>query len=126
MADLFVPLPWIGPYFQQVAQWDYNAVGTLQFIDWSGDIVGQSLWLDWQRFGSLFELLFELNFTQVGDDHRAACGYGYMTYVCPTGVCNQPEPLAQPQAAEPSGGGSALERWREARRRQIRRTAGTS
>lgn len=125
MADLFAPLPWIGPYFQDVANWDYNAVGTLRFINWSGQIVGDSFSLGWERFASLFELLVELNFTQIGDDHRAACGYGYMTYVCPTGVCNQPEATTV-EKVQPgkTNGGTALKRWREARRQQIKRAGG--
>jgi Lipase (class 3) len=124
IADLFAPLPWIGPYFQKVAQWDYNAVGTLRFINWSGQIVGDSLELWWQRFTSLFELLLEFDFTQTGDDHRAACRYGYMTHVCPSGVCKGPDGGAGLKA-QPEGAvdGTALGRWREARRRQIGRRA---
>jgi hypothetical protein len=122
MADLFAPLPWIGKYFKDVARWNYNAVGTLRFINWSGEIVGDSFELGWQRFLSLFELLGELNFDQIGNDHRAACGGGYMTYVCPTGVCDQPEIMNGVQAERPdTGAGTPLDRWREARRRQIER-----
>jgi Lipase (class 3) len=129
MADLFAPLPWIGPYFKTVANWNYNAVGNLRFINWSGQIVGDSFSLGWERFTSLFELLFELNFSQIADDHHATCGYGYMTYVCPTGVCNQTGggsgdddayASAQPQEEE-NAGSTALERWRAARSRQITR-----
>lgn len=125
MADLFAPLPWIGQYFAEVAQWNYNAVGTLRFINWSGEIVGDSFDLGWQRFVSLFELLAELNFDQIGDDHRAACGGGYMTYVCPTGVCDQNESATEVQNERPGATtGTPLERWREARLRQIGRAGG--
>jgi hypothetical protein len=87
-ADALAMLPVIGSYFKNLTTWDYTSVGTLKFIDWSGQIVGDSIGLEWQRFKSLFGLLMELKFEQIGDDHSHLCGAGYMTYVCPTGVCS--------------------------------------
>ena len=86
-ADALAALPVIGKYFQSLTTWDYTSVGTLKFINWSGGIVGESLGLEWQRFKSLVELLVELDFEQIANDHSHLCGAGYMTYVCPTGVC---------------------------------------
>lgn len=40
VATMFEWVPEVGPYFRAMAKWDYAAVGTRQFIDWSGNIVG--------------------------------------------------------------------------------------
>ena len=87
-ADAFAVLPVIGKYFKSLTGWDYTSVGTLKFINWSGQIVGESMGLEWERFKSLFELMVELKFEQIADDHNSRCGGGYMTYVCPTDVCS--------------------------------------
>lgn len=117
IADLFEGLPWIGPYFKKIAKWDYTSVGTLRFIDWAGKVEGQSLSLEWRRFMSLFELFGELKFGQIAADHMSKCGGGYMTYVCPTGVCPIKADDAEPLADIP--GESAFQRWRRERLRQI-------
>lgn len=86
-ADALAALPVIGNYFKSLTTWEYTSVGTLKFINWSGQIVGESIGLEWQRFKSLVELMAELKFDQIADDHNSRCGGGYMTNVCPTGVC---------------------------------------
>lgn len=88
--DALAALPEIGHYFKGLTTWDYTAVGTLKFINWSGQIVGDSMVLEWRRFASLTELMVEGKFEQIGDDHDSRCGGGYMTYVCPSGVCPPP------------------------------------
>jgi hypothetical protein len=120
IADLFAPIPVIGPYFQTVAKWDYNSVGTLQFIDWSGNIVGDSLSLAWKRFVSLFELMAEFDFSQIGADHKAACpvkGEGYMTQICTSGVCLPQAAPADPLEEIP--GERPIQRWRRERARHL-------
>lgn len=88
LADALAALPIIGKYFKSLTTWEYTSVGTLKFINWSGNIVGESLGLEWQRFVSLVELMGELKFGQIASDHDSRCGGGYMTYICPSGVCD--------------------------------------
>lgn len=83
-------LPVVGEYFKRLQTWDYSSVGTLKFIDWSGQIVGDSPLLEAKRTLKLAELTVEGKFSQIADDHNSHCGGGYMTYICPTGVCNEP------------------------------------
>src|SRR5205085_10481959 len=79
LADALSLLPVVGKYFKGLTTWEYTSVGTLKFINWSGTIVGGSLGLEWQRFKSLVELLSELKFEQIANDHSHLCGAGYMT-----------------------------------------------
>jgi len=67
--------------------------------------------------------MVELNFSQIVDDHHATCGSGYMTAVCPTGVCGPTQTTATPATAQPAEAstGSALANWRRARLAQIER-----
>lgn len=89
LAEALAALPVIGKYFKSLTTWEYTSVGTLKFINWSGEIVGESIGLEWKRFTSLVELMVELKFGQIAGDHNSRCvdGGGYMTTVCPTGVC---------------------------------------
>lgn len=93
LADALALLPVIGKYFKGITTWEYTSVGTLKFINWSGAIVGESLGLEGQRFKSLVELLTEFKFEQIANDHSHLCGAGYMTYICPSGVCPPPSLL---------------------------------
>jgi len=85
--DVLAALPLVGQYFKSMTTWDYAAVGTLKFIDWEGQIVGDSIELEAERFLKLGELIVELKFGQIASDHNHLCGGGYMSGVCPTGVC---------------------------------------
>lgn len=114
VADLFAYLPVVGPWFQKMAKYNYTSVGTLKFIDWSGQIEGDSLGLWLKRFASLTELILTLQFSQIAADHGASCGAGYMTYICPSGVCGSTPPPAADAGAE-----STVRAWREARLRQL-------
>jgi len=87
LADALAELPVIGKYFKSLTTWEYTSVGTLKFINWSGNIVGESIGLELQRFRRLVELMVELKFGQIANDHDSRCGGGYMSYVCPSGVC---------------------------------------
>ena len=58
----------------------YTSAGTLQFIDWSNAIVGDSMELALERNMNLAKTMAELNFKQIIDDH--ASSGGYMTDIC--------------------------------------------
>jgi hypothetical protein len=63
-------------------------VGTLQFITRALRTVpdpDNSL-LD-ERRGRILQLVFTGHLQTIGDDHRIACGYGYMSALNPSGVC---------------------------------------
>jgi hypothetical protein len=66
---------------------DYAPVGTLRFIDWDGNIVGDSPTLPLRRAWHLGELIAKLGFEQIIHDHTLDCGGGYITAICPTDVC---------------------------------------
>ncbi len=92
-AAKFVALiPRVGPqiagWFRDAEAWDYEPVGTMQFIESAQDkyqIISNEpfiaqVWDVVKEFGRL-----DLN--AIADAHRLSCGFGYMSGVCPTGVC---------------------------------------
>ncbi len=83
---LFHDDPRIAAHFQRL-DLDYAAVGTLQFINWDGAIVGDAPMLRFARFASLAKLIVRLGFETIVKDHDSRCGGGYMSAVCPTDVC---------------------------------------
>jgi hypothetical protein len=85
--DTLSALPIVGSQFAGLERFDYETVGTLRFIDWTGDIEDDSPGLTVERTLSLVRLIVRLRFAQIGSDHMIACGSGYMTAVCPNGVC---------------------------------------
>jgi hypothetical protein len=74
-----------------LTQFDYARVGGLRYIRRSGEVVAgpDETFLSGRR-QRLLELALGGHVQQIGDDHRIACGYGYMTALCPTGVCPAP------------------------------------
>lgn len=78
--------PFVGDRFESLPAYDYTSVGTLQFIDWEQQVVGDSKALQMRRLLHLSLLIVELQFAQIAADHSDSCGGGYMTQVCP-GVC---------------------------------------
>jgi hypothetical protein len=89
-------LPFFGRRLAGLAQFDYERVGSLLYITRSLEIVPdpQDSLLD-ERRQRLLKLILLGHLQQIGDDHRIACGYGYMTALCPSGVCPPPlEPSA--------------------------------
>jgi hypothetical protein len=75
----------------QVADWSYVPVGTLEFIDWSNKIVSPTGWLDkaklnLERILSLAKLTADCQFKEIGEDHRLEGGY--CNGVCPAGTCS--------------------------------------
>ncbi len=93
IMELLTKIPWIGKYISSWGTWNYTAVGTLNFINWSDQVVGDSTWLEIERAASLVKLLVELNLAQIVHDHYGGCGGGYASVVMPTGVC----PVATPE-----------------------------
>jgi hypothetical protein len=76
-----------------LARFDYERVGSLMYIDRSFTVIPDpnDALLDGRR-QRLVRLILRGHLQQIGDDHRSACGYGYMTALCPSGVC--PPPVA--------------------------------
>ncbi len=59
----------VEPRFQNVSAYDYRSVGNLQFINWRGEIVGDSLLLDGDRLIHFLELLAVDEIKQIIEDH---------------------------------------------------------
>ena len=79
--------PVIGPHFRGLQAWIYVSTGTLRFIDWTMQVVGDSQRLEAERIASLALHIIRLKFQEVTDDHRPECGFGYMSAICP-GLCS--------------------------------------
>jgi hypothetical protein len=90
--DVLSSLPAIGARFAGLPRFDYAPVGALRFIDWSGGFDDDTPALAVERTLSLVRLITRLRFPQIAADHAIACGSGYMSAVCPTGVCPPPLP----------------------------------
>jgi hypothetical protein len=74
-------------------RFDYERVGSLMDIDRSFNITPAEG--DEQlpaRRRSIANLILRGHVQQIADDHHAACKFGYMTALCPSGVC--PPPLS--------------------------------
>jgi hypothetical protein len=80
-------LPVIGDRFAGLQRFDYEQVGVLRYIDAAGDIEDDSPTLAAERTLSLLPLILWGRFNQIAADHSIGCGSGYMTGVCPAGVC---------------------------------------
>jgi hypothetical protein len=83
-------VPFLGQRFNELPDFDYADVGTLRFIDWDGDVVGDSRPLEAERVVRLSLLVVQGKFQQIVADHSSGCGNGYMTATCP-GVCPGPQ-----------------------------------
>jgi len=84
--QMFATVPFAQPYVHRL-DLDYSSVGTLQFIDWNGAIQPDSATLRFTRFEHLATQIVTGGFAQIVADHDSGCGGGYMTAVCPDGVC---------------------------------------
>jgi Lipase (class 3) len=84
--EMFASVPFMQPYLHRF-DLDYAAVGTLRYITKAGAIVPASPTLPFQRYLSLAELIVAGRFEEIVEDHRGGCGGGYMSAVCPQGVC---------------------------------------
>ena len=83
---MFALVPFARPYLHRF-DLDYAAVGKLQYITRAGKIVEDSPMLRFQRYTSLAKLMMTGGFEEMAKDHRGVCGGGYMSAVCPQGVC---------------------------------------
>jgi hypothetical protein len=72
-------------------QYDYGRVGTLLYITRALEVVPDpnNALLN-ERRQRILNLILAGHLQQIGDDHRIACGSGYMTALCPSGVCPAP------------------------------------
>ncbi len=66
---------------------EYRPVGELRFIDWNGDIVGDSPALQAERARRFQAMLDGGHFGQILKAHRIDCGSGYLTALCPPDLC---------------------------------------
>jgi hypothetical protein len=87
--DVLSSLPKIGARFKTLDRFDYASVGVLKYIDSSGRFVPTTPVLPIERTLGLAQQIIRLHFHQIAIDHSIGCGSGYMTAVCPTGVCKQ-------------------------------------
>jgi len=78
--------PGIDERLRSLPVFDYADVGTLRFIDWDNQIVGDSGLLQSERFLHLATLIVRGQFGKFTADHNSSCGGGYMSQVCP-GIC---------------------------------------
>jgi len=86
-VDTLATIPVIGERVAGVARFDYEAVGELRFINWTGEIVPDGPALSVERRLRLVRLVAERRFGQIRADHSIACHSGYTSAVCPVGVC---------------------------------------
>ncbi|HLX81862.1 MAG TPA: hypothetical protein VKS43_14880, partial [Burkholderiales bacterium] len=88
------PSPAFGPLLERIAalrglfgKLAYAHVGQLRFIDWSGDVIDDQPFLDVKRFAKLLELLTQLKFDEIVDDHAIDDPQsGYMKAIIPSGL----------------------------------------
>jgi hypothetical protein len=87
-------LPFIGNRFSGLGRFDYEPVGKLRYINTSGAFEEDTPELGAKRAISLVQLIAPPHprFQQIAADHSIACGAGYMSAICPTGVCPAPLP----------------------------------
>jgi hypothetical protein len=72
-------------------QFDYGRVGNLLYITRALQIVPDpdNALLE-ERRKRILRLVLTKHLQEIGDDHRSACGYGYMSALNPSGVCPPP------------------------------------
>jgi hypothetical protein len=87
--DVLSSLPFIGSRFSGLKRFDYEQVGMLRYIDSSGRFVDVTPTLPIERTLSLVQQIVRLHFHQIAIDHSIGCGSGYMTAICPSGVCKE-------------------------------------
>lgn len=84
--QMFAAVPFMQAHVHRL-DLNYSAVGTLRYIDGAGNVQADSSLLRFTRFESLATHIVEAKFAEIVSDHNSRCGGGYMTGVCPTGVC---------------------------------------
>lgn len=103
LIRLLADVPKIGALFKRAENWDYQAVGTLRYIESARRgyrvIADEPLLMTerlWEIAGELVEGLRHDDFTSFAEAHSLSCGHGYMSAVCPASVCRD---LAAPATA---------------------------
>ncbi len=79
-TDLWLILRRLDPRFAQIVPFEYEAVGTLEFINWNGAIVGDSFSLRIHRTESLAEKLVTGQLQVIVGDHTLT--RDYLAAVC--------------------------------------------
>lgn len=98
LVDLLAALPEVGKLFKPLKTWDYKTVGTLNFIDWKGRIVGPSTELEIKRVAKLVQAIVMGKFSKIAKDHSLTGGY--CGAVCSPDVCTGKTcKAAEPEAA---------------------------
>jgi Lipase (class 3) len=91
LLELLTSIPFFGKRLTGLTRFDYERVGSLVYITRSLQFIpGPDDTLLPARRLSLIKLILTGQVQQIADDHRMACGYGYMTALCPQGVCPPP------------------------------------
>jgi hypothetical protein len=85
-------LPWFQDLFTDMERFDYQPVGTLQYIEGNGQIVDDNPQLRAQRDQALAVEILRWQFAQIAMNHEIDCGSGYMSAIAPTGVCPPSSP----------------------------------
>jgi hypothetical protein len=85
--DTLAALPVIGANFKKLPRYNYEPVGVLRYIDANGRFVETTPLLALERTVALALQIIRLHFHQIAADHSINCGSGYMTAICPSGVC---------------------------------------
>ncbi len=82
-------VPLIGELFKEADGWDYAPLGTLFYIDRDHQVETAYPLLDYLRLLELLAAMLrgEKGFAEIADAHSLDCGGGYMSGVCPAGVC---------------------------------------
>lgn len=82
-----LPLPSsIEKLLADAVDWDYQTVGDLKYINSKGEVAIIPTLIS-VRVAEIFEKLFTLNFSAIGDAHHASCGFRYMQGTCQGTVC---------------------------------------
>jgi hypothetical protein len=84
--SMLTALPLIDKRFGKLKRFEYEHVGTLRFIHWSGQVMPHTPTLGAERFLNLAKMLVTMQFQQLIADHCIATGYGSMFPFCPTSV----------------------------------------
>lgn len=80
--ELAAKVPWFGPTAQNL-ELGYVHVGALQFINWQGQVEGESALLYVERAASLVKLMLTFGLGTIIADHGLDPGSGYARAACP-------------------------------------------
>ncbi len=88
LIDAVAHLPELGKFCKGMEKWNYNPVGTLQYITWDRKrIVPASPKLHIERLVRLAGAIAEGRFEEIVNAHSASCGGGYMSGICSSKLC---------------------------------------